>query len=150
MRVALDTNVLAYAEGVNGVERRDAALALIRRLPKDATMVPVQVLGELFNVLIRKGGNSPSKARDALLSWRDAFAAVETSAEVMLAAVELATDHKIGIWDAVILSTASQSGGRLLLSEDLQEGFTWAGVTVVNPFSTTQHALLQALLEQGD
>jgi hypothetical protein len=36
------------------------------------------------------------------------------------------------------------------LSEDLQEGFTWAGVTVVNPFASTQHALLQAPLEEDD
>lgn len=146
MRVALDTNVLAYAEGVNGSERRDGALALVRRLPQAAAVIPVQVLGELFNVLVRKGRKSRREARDALLSWRDAFPVVETSSEVMLAAADLAADHQLGIWDAVILSTASQWGCRLLLSEDLQEGFTWGGVTVVNPFSSPQHALLHALL----
>ena len=150
MRVALDTNVLAYAEGINGAERRDAALALIRRLPQEAAVVPAQVLGELFNVLVRKGGKSRSDARDALLSWRDAASVVETSPKAMLAAADLATDHQLGIWDAVILSAAAQSGCRLLLSEDLQEGFTWAGVTVVNPFASPQHPLLQALLEEDD
>jgi predicted nucleic acid-binding protein len=146
VRVALDTNVLAYAEGINGAERRDAALALIRRLPQEATVVPVQVLGELFNVLVRKGGKSRSDARDALQGWRDTFPVAETSPEVMVSAADLATDHQLGIWDAVILSAASQSGCRLLLSEDLQDGFTWAGVTVVDPFSPRQHALLRALL----
>ena len=150
MRVALDTNVLAYAEGVNGAERRDAALALIRRLPPEAAVAPAQVLGELFNVLVRKGGRSRSDARDALLGWRDALSIVDTSSEVMLAAADLATDHQLGIWDAVILSAAARSGCRLLLSEDLQDGFTWAGVTVVNPFGSPQHALLQALLRDDD
>ncbi len=149
MKIALDTNLLAYAEGINGAERRDAALALIRRLPQEAAIVPVQVLGELFNVLVRKGGKSRSDAREAILSWRDTFPSVETSPEAMLAAVDLATDHQLGIWDAVILSAASQAGCRLLLSEDLQEGFTWAGVTVVNPFSSPRHALLNALLGEG-
>ena len=149
MRIAFDTNVLAYAEGINGVERRDAALALIRRVPQVAAIVPVQVLSELFNVLVRKGGKSRSDARDALLSWRDAFTVVETSPEVMLAAADLAADHQLGIWDAVILSGASQAGCRLLLSEDLREGFTWSGVTVVNPFASPQHALLHALLGGG-
>ncbi|HWG04338.1 MAG TPA: PIN domain-containing protein [Beijerinckiaceae bacterium] len=150
MRIALDTNVLAYAEGINGLERRDAALALIRRIPQEVAVVPVQVLGELFDVLVRKGGKSRSEARDALLSWRDTFPAIETSPGIMLAAVDLATDHQLGIWDAVVLSAASQSGCRLLLSEDLHEGFTWAGVTVVNPFSRPQHALLHALLEEDE
>ena len=149
MKIALDTNVLAYAEGINGAERRSAALALIRRLPQDAAIVPVQVLGELFNVLVRKGGKSRSDAREAILSWRDTYPSIETSPEAMLAAIDLATDHQLGIWDAVILSAASQAGCRLLLSEDLQEGFTWAGVTIVNPFSSPRHALLTALLEEG-
>jgi len=149
LKIALDTNVLAYAEGINGAERRSAALALIRRLPQDAAIVPVQVLGELFNVLVRKGGKSRSDAREAILSWRDTYPSIETSPEAMLAAIDLATDHQLGIWDAVILSAASQAGCRLLLSEDLQEGFTWAGVTVVNPFSSPRHALLNALLEEG-
>jgi predicted nucleic acid-binding protein len=149
VRVALDTNVLADAEGVNGADRRNVALNLIRRLPQEATVVPVQVLGALFNVLVRKGGKSRSEAREALLSWRDTFPVVGTAPEIMLAAADLATDHQLAIWDAVILSAASQAGCRLLLSEDLQEGFTWGGVTVVDPFSSPWHALLQALLREG-
>lgn len=146
MKVAFDTNVLAYAEGINGIERRDAAINVIRRLPLEAAVVPVQVLGELFNVLVRKAGKSRSDARDILLSWRDTFPVVETSPDVLRAAADLATDRQLGIWDAVILSATSQAGCRLLLSEDFQEGLTWGGVTVVNPFSETRHALLDALL----
>jgi len=146
LKVALDTNVLAYAEGVNGVERRSLALELVRRLPQESTVIPVQVLGELFNVLVRKAGKSRGDAREALLSWRDTFPAIETSPEIMLTAADLATDHQFGIWDAVILASASQAGCRLLLSEDLQEGFTWGGVTVVDPFASPRHALLDALL----
>jgi predicted nucleic acid-binding protein len=100
----------------------------------------------LFNVLVRKAGKSRANARAALLDWRDTFAVVETSPEIMLVAADLATDHRFGIWDAVILSAASQAGCRLLLSEDLLDGFTWAGVTVVNPFASPRHALLEALL----
>lgn len=148
MRLALDTNVLAYAEGVNGAEKRDVALDLVRRLPQSAVVLPVQVLGELFNVLVRKAGRSKPEAREALLGWRDTYPVAATSPEVMLAAADLAADHGLGIWDAVILSVASQSGCRLLLSEDLQDGFTWGGVTIANPFQLQRHALLDALLEQ--
>jgi predicted nucleic acid-binding protein len=146
VKVALDTNVLAYAEGVDGSERRDAAHDLVRRLPQESAVIPVQVLGELFNVLVRKAGRSRDEARDALLSWRDTFPVVDTSSDVMVVAADLAARHRLGIWDAVILSTASQAGCRLLLSEDLQEDFTWGGLTVTNPFAASRHALLSALL----
>jgi predicted nucleic acid-binding protein len=147
--VALDTNVLAYAEGVNGAAMKALAFGLLQDLPADAATVPVQTLGELFNVLVRKAGRSRSDARAAILAWRDAFPLIETSPTVMLAAADLAADHQIGIWDAVILTAASASGCRLLLSEDLQDGFTWGGVTVANPFSPVRHPLLAALLGHG-
>jgi predicted nucleic acid-binding protein len=147
VKAALDTNVLAYAEGINEASKRDAALGLIARLPPDGAVVPAQVLGELFNVLSRKAGYSPSVARDRLLNWTDAFPVLETSREAILTAANLAADHHLGIWDAIILCTAAQAGCRLLLSEDLQDGFTWGGITVVNPFAATENELLCALLK---
>lgn len=146
MRLALDTNVLAYAEGVNGVARRKAAPDIIEKLPEDSTFLPVQVLGELFHVLVRKADRSPERARAAILSWQDTFPLIETSPAVMLAATDLAAHHHFSIWDAVILSASAAAGCRLLLSEDLQDGFTWNGVTVANPFSKEKHELLAGLL----
>jgi predicted nucleic acid-binding protein len=150
VRVALDTNILGYAENVNGVGKRDIALGLVRQLPQEAVVIPVQVLGELFNVLVRKAGRSRADARAAILGWRDTFALIETSPETMLSAADLATDHQLGIWDAVIVSAAAQAGCRLLLSEDLHDGFTWAGLTVVNPFAPAPNSMLTALLEGGE
>lgn len=46
MRIALDTNVLAYAEGVNGADNQATVLDLLRRLPQDLIVIPVQVSGE--------------------------------------------------------------------------------------------------------
>lgn len=149
MRVALDTNLLVYAEGVNDAARRDAVLDLLGKLPAGSVVLPVQVLGELYVVLTRKAGRSREQARAALLSWRDAYPLVDTSHEVMLAAADLAADHQLGLWDAVILAAASKAGCRLLLSEDLTEGFTWGGVTVTHPLAAQRHGLLTALLEDG-
>ena len=145
MKVALDTNILAYAEGVNDGEKRDIIVELLRGLPQGAVVVPVQVLGELCNVLTRKAGRSRAEARGALLGWSDAFATAATTPEVMIAAADLATDHQFSIWDAVILAAASQAGCRLLLSEDLQDGFTWGGITVTDPFASPRHPLLATL-----
>ena len=106
MKVALDTNVLVYAEGINDAEKRDLALDLVRSLSGSDTFIPVQVLGELFNVLVRKAGRSQADARDALLGWRDTYSTIDTTAEVLLTATDLAGDHGLGIWDTIVLSSA--------------------------------------------
>ena len=103
MRVALDTDILAYAEGLNDATRRDAALDILRRIPQESVVVPVQVLGELFAVLTRMGGRSRADARAAMMTWRDAFPLAETSAEIMLSAADLASDHQLGM-DALLRS----------------------------------------------
>ena len=63
-------------------------------------------------------------------------------------ATDLACDHGLTIWDSVVLAASAEAGCRLLLSEDLPDGFTWRGVTVANPFAPTLHPLLEALLAQ--
>jgi len=143
MFVALDTNILAYAEGLNGEPMRRRTLAIVEQLSPDSTLLPVQVLGELYSLLTRKAGRSRSRARDAILNWGDAFPLIETSSSVLLS-----VDHHFAWWDAVIMSAAADASCRLLLSEDLQDGFTWSGVTVTNPFSTKRHALLDAVLSK--
>ncbi len=147
MRVALDTNVLAYAAGVNGAERQRVALNLLGKLSESETFLPVQALGELFHVLVRKAKIAPRLARTTIIRYRHTYPLIETSSSVFLSATDLAIDHHIGIWDAVMFAAAAETGCRLLLSEDLQEGFTWNGVTVVNPFAATAHPLLAKMLE---
>ncbi len=147
MRVALDTNILAYAEGVNGAARKANALDLIQRLPAGAALLPVQTLGELFQLLVRKVNRTPAQARSAILGWRDAFPLIEISETVIVGAAELAATHRFSFWDGVVLASAAEGGCRLLLSEDLQEGFTWNSVTVTNPFGASSHPLLTGLMQ---
>jgi predicted nucleic acid-binding protein len=146
VRYAIDTNVLAYAEGVDDAVRQDRAKRLLATLPEEEGALPAQAAGELFNVLVRKARRTPQAAREAVLSWCDAYAVLDTSERVMASAMDLAGDHGLRIWDSVILCAAAEGGCRLLLSEDFQEGFTWRGVTVANPFAPRRHPLLEALL----
>jgi predicted nucleic acid-binding protein len=146
MNVAVDTNVLAYAEGMHDDSKKLGALQLLQSLPPESTFIPVQALGELFSILVRKARWPKAKAGEAILSWGDAFPLIESSNDVLLAATDLAGAHQLSIWDAVIVSAAADARCRLLLSEDLQEGFTWRGVTVTNPFSAPRHPLLSAVL----
>jgi predicted nucleic acid-binding protein len=106
----------------------------------------VQVLGETFRVLTGKGKLPVSEAHAIVMKWRNLLAIVATTNELMLSALELAADHKIYIWDALVLAAAAEARCDLLLSEDFQDGFAWRGVTVVNPFAEKPHKMLAKLL----
>lgn len=146
MLVALDTNVLAYAEGLGDAARCTAAMQLVAQLPVSAVVLPAQTLGELVRVLTGKARRNPAAAREAVLAWADSFEVVDSSWTAFQAALDLVVDHQLPMWDALILAVAAESRCRLLLSEDFQDGFTWRGVTVVNPFATKLSPLLSGLL----
>jgi len=110
----LTTNILAYAEGVGDAERCAGAIKLVEDLPAEAVLLPAQ---------------------KAIMSWADSFEVADSSWSSFQSTIDLAIDHGLQIWDALIMAVAAENHCRLLLSEDLQNGFTWRGLTVVNPFA---------------
>lgn len=150
MRVALDTNILAYAEGLGDELRCSMALQLVEQLHSAEVVLPAQTLGELSRVLTGKAKRTPSQAREAVLGWTDSFEVADSTWFAFQAALDLTVDHQLPMWDALILAVAAENHCRLLLSEDFHNGFTWRGVTVVNPFAEPRAPLLTGLLRASN
>ncbi len=136
MRVALDTNILVYAEGVNGAERQAQALVILGALERDTVVIPVQALAELFAVLTRKAKWSVETAKLAVETWAAAYEAPDTTVATVNDAMELVVRHRLAFWDALIVATSVMARCDQLLTEDMQNGFTWRGLTLTNLFET--------------
>lgn len=151
MRVALDTNILAYLAGVSRSAEDDGKVDLLRdiieRLARSATLLaPAQTLGELF-VVLRRGGTPPEQAREIVLRYAEAFTPSPSEAQTVVAALDLAVNHRFQFWDALIVTSAVDAGCSLLLSEDMQDGFVVRGLTIANPLAAIPHAKLAPLME---
>jgi predicted nucleic acid-binding protein len=150
MRVALDTTILAYAEGLGDEVRCRTALRLVEQLPVSDVVLPAQTLGKLSRVLTAKAERTPAQAREAVLGWADSFEVANSTWFAFQAALDLTVDHHLPMRDALILAIAAENHCRLLLSEDFHNGFTWRGVTVVDPFAAQRSPLLTGLLRASD
>lgn len=149
-RVAYDTNILAYIRGVESHPDDAAKIIAVRifhaGLAKRCTCVaPLQALGELYSVLARNTKDREF-AKAELASCLNEFQPVVPDIASFTGAIDLATEHKLQFWDSLILATAASGGCSLLLSEDMQDGFAWRGVTVVNPFAKKLHKRLARVL----
>lgn len=147
MKIALDTNVLAYAAGVNDKARQDRARRLINSMDATDIVMPSQVAGELYNVLHRKDRRSREEAAAIVRSWSDALVFTVHSPTAFADALNLAKDHEFQIWDALVVCVAAEAGCTFLLSEDMQEGFVFRGMTVVNPFAEPLHPALASRIK---
>jgi len=153
--VALDTNILVYAEGVERVADDAAKILQSRRLmrrfadTRARTVVAAQALAELHNVLVRRRRLSPSDASMAVRGWIDRADVVATSIATLDAAFDLASAHGLPIFDALIVAAAVEGRCDLLFSEDFQDGFAWRGVVVTNPFGPAPDRRLERILSTG-
>lgn len=143
MRVALDTNMIVYALGVNDSERQAKANYVIDSLPANDIVLPAQVLAELFRVLAGKAGLTRQESAQVTLHWASRYEVQGTSANATLQSLRVAAFHRVTIWDAIVLASAAEAECRILLSEDMHHGFIWSGVTIVNPFTNPMHPLLE-------
>ena len=154
-RIALDTNVLVYAEGILRAPDDGPKVELSRYLMRGLLLgrarpiAAVQVLAELHRVLTRKGGASQRDAEGRVRRLMDACDVREISASIFAAAMTLSTDHRLQIFDAMILAAAAEAGADVLLSEDLQDGFTWRGLTVRNPFAEAPDGRVMRIVSAG-
>ena len=99
--------------------------------------------------LARKARRSRATVRDALLVWRDGYEIAPTTIESFISANNLVADHQLATWDAIIVAVAIEAGCSLLLSEDMQYGFTWGGLLVANPFADPVHPMLASLRNES-
>ena len=146
MRVAFDTNILIYMESRIGEPRGEIARDLLDRIPDSSIILPAQVLGEFVRVGVFKQGRPISEVRRRLLQWIDGYAVVATTPQIVTQAIDLVEPRSLRLWDAILVASAADAGCRFLLSEDMQAGFSWAGVTIVDPFTTPSDPNLYILL----
>jgi predicted nucleic acid-binding protein len=136
MSTFFDTNILVYAVDASDPARKEIAIERFARAVKDdSVMLSTQVLQEFYNITTRKL-RPPLSAREAAgqVSQLCAFDVVGSTAESVLAAVELQQKHRLSWWDALILEAALRANADVLVSEDGQHGQRFGKLVVENPF----------------
>ena len=130
-RAFFDTNVLVYA-----VAEDDPRSTQAEELLAGGGVINVQILNEFVSVARRK----------ILMSWSDVVEVLDAfrvlcpsplpiTLEVQEAALRIAEKHGYGIYDALVVSAALESGCTTLYSEDFQDGQTIDGrLTIRSPF----------------
>jgi predicted nucleic acid-binding protein len=97
--------------------------------------ISVQVLNEFVNVA-RGKLKWPWPDIEAMLALvrRRSAQVRDISVSTHDAALALARDHGLSIYDALIVASAIEAGCDTLFTEDMQHGRKFGHLTVVNPF----------------
>lgn len=140
MTAFIDTNILVYAHDPRDEKKALTAIALLTELWIDRTgALSTQVLQEFYSVATGKlrPRMSAGEARQVIADYAE-WAVVETTPQLIVSASVLHEQHDVSFWDALIVEAALLSGADTLVTEDLQHGRQFGGLTVHNPFREGQ------------
>lgn len=145
--ITLDTNVLVYATDKKTAGRRH----LIARDIVDAASgakiaVAEQVLIEFINVALRKTKLPLQDVNPYVRAFLGDFLLLLPSRTAVGDVMELLRRYRLSVWDAHLVAVCFAHGCDVLLSEDLQDGARYNGLTVLNPFDSGNARKLDKLL----
>ena len=133
----VDTNVLLYAAST-AEDEREKALRARDLLEAEDLALSVQVLQEFYVQATRPTRTQRLSHEQAtgLVEAFLRFPVQDTTVALVRAALETASRFSVSYWDAAIIEAARGLGCATLLTEDLGDGTDFAGVRVVNPFTS--------------
>ena len=130
----LDTNVLIYAyDSVAPSEKISIAQQCIRDAVDGHACTSTQVLNELASVLTTKR-RLPTRLVRQILDVIAPVPVIGTDASVVRRALDACDRYGVHFYDGLVIAAAERAGAGRLLTEDLNHGQEYFGVTVYNPF----------------
>ena len=135
--IAVDTNILVYAVDANDEHRGPKALALLKDLESQETVLLWQVVCEFGAALLRKKPKSDIliDIPKVLSAWLDIFPLARPSRPVVDTAWKLIDKYQLSYWDSLLIAACLDAGVTRLYTEDMQSQPTIEGVALVNPFA---------------
>jgi predicted nucleic acid-binding protein len=131
----LDTNVLVYLFDND----EPAKQAIAERILRDDSGIRLstQVLAEFYVTVTRKLGRpmSPEQGLAAVQQLKTYPVAAITQ-DLVTRGIRRSIDSRISFWDGLIVETALAEKARLLVTEDLQDGWMIGSMRVWNPFQS--------------
>lgn len=131
----IDTNILVYAaDETTPIPEKTRIAREILLLPD--LYISVQVLNEFIAVARRPDKLNFSSDQEQF--WIEAWLlrpVVRLTTQQFLDALAFHQRYQVSHWDGLILAAAKEARCEKLYSEDLQNGQTYDGIQVVNPFT---------------
>lgn len=133
MSVFVDTNVVVYAFDRADANKQRIAIELLEGSVR--LVLSTQVLLETWWVLTRRLTEPLEKGEASeVIDRLSELPVVSTDPQLVLQAIATSRRFEIAVWDALIIEAARAAGCNRVLSEDLQTGQDFGGVTIENPF----------------
>ena len=134
-RFTLDANILVYAMDGQSGHRQSIAGQIVNLARRANCWLTLQAVSEFYAAVTRKRVVPAAAARDQALDWLAMFPMAAASTTTVRKSLALAESGCASYREALLICTAAEAGCAAILTEDLADGTSLAGVRIVYPFA---------------
>ena len=130
-----DTNILVYVADIRDPHKQRIAENLVAvALDSGDFIISEQVLNEFSSIALSKLKISKDAIKEYLKFFRE-MAIVPFPENAAERGLDIAERYQLQFYDSLLLATAEANGCSEFISEDLNDGQIYCGMTAVNPFT---------------
>lgn len=135
-KALLDTNLWVYLYSKDPSDKYEKVNTLFVSYI-EALIVSPQILGELYNVLLKKKFRTQAQAQEIISQLVAGFDISQMTAMQVVEAIKINARYGYSYWDSLLIATALLSNCSILYSEDMQHDQLIEGkLRIINPFVT--------------
>ncbi len=135
----IDTNILVYAYDTSEGTKHEVSKSILRQVwETGGGIVCLQNLMEFFVVITRKVENpidiieAKTIVEDILKS--DNWKVIDRDENTFLSAIDIVSEHKVHLWDAVIVSCMKENEITEIITENKKDFEKNSDIKVIVPF----------------
>ena len=133
-KLFVDTNLFVYALDQKEPSKKEKARVILKKVTDEHCMViSTQVIQEFYVVATTKLKVDRFVVKNIIHNFRN-LEIVNSDLDMLEQAVDISIISQVSFWDALIIAAAEKANCDYILSEDLNAGQTYRGVSVINPF----------------
>jgi predicted nucleic acid-binding protein len=137
MKTFIDTNIFVYAQDNSDEAKTKVSQELITKLLLEKQgFISTQVIQEFCNVFLKKSEKplKPDDIAEIIDNLLMPLLAHTPDSSFYKRAINIYHRHSLSFYDSLIVQAAIDLKCELLYSEDMQNGASYNGVVIINPF----------------
>lgn len=132
-KVLIDTNLWIYLYSKDPADKYQKVNMLLSS-QIESLIISTQILGELYNVLLKKKFRTQAQAQEIISQLIAGFDITEIPATQVIESIKINARYGYSYWDSLLVSTALLSNCSILYSEDMQHDQLIEGkLRIINP-----------------
>ena len=133
-KIFIDTNILIYTLDSKDPYKQTEAREIMKKVVElHRPVISTQVLKEFYVVATTKLKADRIIVKNIIHNFCN-MEIVQNDLELIEQAIDISIISQLSFWDSLIVAAAEKSKCESIISEDLNSGQIYRGVTVINPF----------------